>query len=451
MAQDRKRVVWFEGMTLDPHHFQQWDRHQQSVFNARLRAIAPQGWGVSQLEIDEDRLANGELVLIEAVGVMPDGLTFDIPELIPVPEVRNVQEHFPATEEKVRVFLAIPAERKRGRNVQLQGANQQRETRFIAESAEVVDENTGSHERPVEVARTNVHVRFANESQRGYSTLPIAEVVRTGRGFTLSDQFLPPCLHVSASERLIEMSRRVLELLITKGDDLAERKRNAFSQRELSPSDITALNLLGTVNTYIPQLNQYHSSGQSHPRAFFQTLTMLAGQLSTYVENSPVYPRDLPTYDHAASGECFNRVETILRQMLGKATPSSNYQRIDMERTRESLLVAHAQRQLLEQSQLFLSTRSEQHSEEQLTNALPNMLRVASPNTIDAVLQSYTRALSVEATRRLPVGMPVDNQATYFKLEKRGPFWESILEEEGIAVFLPSDFRDIRVEMMAAT
>lgn len=451
MARDRKKVVWFEGMTLDPHHFQQWDRHRQSVLNARLRAVAPQSWGLSRLEIDEERLANGELALVECAGVMPDGLVFDVPESSPAPEARNVQEHFPATEEAVRVVLAIPAERQSGRNVQLQGTNQQRETRFVAESMEVPDENTGANERPVEVARTNVQVRFANETQQGYSTLPIAEVVRTGGGFALSDRFLPSCLYIDASERLMEMARRMLELLVTKSGDLTERKRNAFSQRELSPSDITALNLLGTVNTYIPQLNQHHASGQSHPRELFQTLTALAGQLSTYIESAPVHPRDLPTYDHTAPSEPFNRIETILRQMLGEATPSSNYQRIGLERKRESLLVASVQQSLLQEAQLFLATRSEQHTEEQLTNALPNMLRVASPDTIDAVLQSYTRALNVKATRRLPTGMPVDTQATYFKLEKRGPFWDSILEEEGIAVFLPSDFRGLDVELMAAT
>ncbi len=451
MARDRKKVVWFEGMTLDPHHFQQWDRHREGVLNARLRAVAPQGWGLSRLEIDEERLANGELALVEGTGVMPDGLVFDVPELTPAPEARNVQEHFPATEETIRVLLAIPAERPSGRNVQLQGTNQRRETRFIAESMDVPDENTGANERPVEVARTNVQVRFANEPQQGYSTLPIAEVVRTGGGYALSDRFLPPYLLINASERLKDMTRQMLELLVTKSNELSERKENAFSQRELSPSDITALNLLGTINAYIPQLNQHHAGGQHHPQGLFQTLAALAGQLSTYVENAPVYPRDLPTYEHATPSEAFNRIETILRQMLGEATPSSNYQRIGLERQRESLLVASVQQQVLEQAQLFLATRSERHSEEQLTNALPNMLRVASPDTIDAVLQSYTRALNVEATRRLPTGMPVDNQATYFKLEKRGPFWDSILEEEGIAIFLPSDFRDIDVTLMAAT
>jgi type VI secretion system protein ImpJ len=136
--------------------------------------------------------------------------------------------------------------------------------------------------------------------------------------------------------------------------------------------------------------------------------------------------------------------------MLGEATPSADYERIDLQQERENLYVGAVEQPLVDEAQLFLATRSEQHSEQKLTNALPDMLRIASPKTIDDVLQSYTQALNVKATRRLPVNMPIDNQATYFKMEKRGPFWEAISDEEGIAIFIPSDFQDVGVELIAA-
>jgi type VI secretion system protein ImpJ len=135
--------------------------------------------------------------------------------------------------------------------------------------------------------------------------------------------------------------------------------------------------------------------------------------------------------------------------MLGEATPSSDYQRVDLRRKRENVLVGEVEGTVLDEAQLFLATRSDRHSEQQLMNALPEMLRVASPNTIDDVLQSYTQALKVEATRRLPVNMPVDNQATYFRIDKRGPFWDAIRQEEGIAIFVPSDFQEVTVRLIA--
>jgi type VI secretion system protein ImpJ len=450
MTQDPRKVVWFEGMTLDPQHFQQWDRYQRSTLQARFRAVAPQGWGLSALDIDEERLSNGELALSRCTAVMPDGLLVDAPESSPLPEARNVQEHFPADAESIRVLLAIPTERQGSRNVQLQTAPEQRETRFIAEDIDVTDENSGTSPRPVKVATTNLQLHFADEARQGYSTLPLAEIERTTGGFSLREHFLPPCLLLSASGRLQDLARQTLELLVSKSDELSERRADAFSQRELSPSDVMALNLLGTVNSYIPRFKTLHAHDERHPKELFSAMTELAGELSTYIEDAPVHPRDLPTYQHEGSGEAFREVETILRQMIGAATPSSDYERIALQRDREDLYMASVSEGLLEDARLFLVAHSDRHSEEKLSNALPSMLRVASPDTIDAVLQSYTQALSIETTRRLPTGMPVDDRATYFQLEKRGPFWESILEEEGVAVFLPSDFRDTDLELMAA-
>jgi type VI secretion system protein ImpJ len=449
MSQDRKRVVWFEGMTLDPHHFQQWDRYRQDVLNARLRAVAPNGWGLLEGVVDEERLANGEFSLLQCTAVMPDGLVVDLPGTSPVPEARSVQEHLASTQETVQVLLAVPDRRSGGRNVQLQGSNGTRDPRFIAESSNVEDENTGDNPRPVEVAHTNVQVRFDDESMQGYSTLPVAQITRTGNGFELAEEYVPPCVRIGASGRLTEMTRRMLELLVARSGELREHQQEAFAQRELSPSDIRSLNLMGTLNAYIPQLNQHLSDPNTHPKALLTTLTALAGELSSYVEDAPVQPRDLPTYDHEAPSEAFRQIETTLRQMLGEATPSSDYEHVELRRKRQNVLVGDMEAAQLENWQLFLVTRSEHHSENKLTNALPEMLRVASPNTIDDVLQSYTQALNVRPTRRLPVNMPVDNQATYFKMEKRGPFWDSICQEEGIAIFVPSDFQDMDVELIA--
>ena len=110
------KVLWYEGMTLDPHHFQQWDRYHQDMLNSRVHAISRFNWGVSELAIDEDSLLNGQFNLLRCKGVTTDGLHFDIPPTDPIPNSRNIQENFPATEEALEVFLAIPVEHHGGKN-----------------------------------------------------------------------------------------------------------------------------------------------------------------------------------------------------------------------------------------------------------------------------------------------------------------------------------------------
>ncbi|MFQ5571707.1 MAG: type VI secretion system baseplate subunit TssK [Rhodothermales bacterium] len=450
MPVDRKRVVWFEGMTLDPHHFQQWDRYNQGVLNARIRALAGFDWGVSQLEIDRERLANGELVIVRGKGSMPDGLTFDMPESDEVPTPRNVQDYFPPTADRLAVFLATPVERQDGGNFLLQGAENRRQTRFHSESIFVPDENTGADARKVEVARANFQIRFGGEPVQEYTTIQVAEVLRTSAGvFVLNEQFVPTCLSVTASERLLALTRRLLELLVSQSTSLADRQHSVTKLRELSPADILALGLLGTINTYIPLLNHHLAHAESHPEALYLTLQSLAGQLTAWLPDAGVHPRNFPSYDHADLTGCFNRLDQILLDMLGGARVEANYIEIPLQLQRENLYTASIDAELLQSAQFFLVARSQEFSEGQLITELPKNLRIASPETIEAVLRGVIRALPIEHTHRIPSALPVDQQANYFLLRKTGPFWEAICDSGGVAVFVPTEISTVDLKLIA--
>jgi type VI secretion system protein ImpJ len=58
------KVVWHEGMRLDPHHFQQWDRFYSHLLNFRLQSVAPYAWGILDLNVDKDSLM---IVLLSVV------------------------------------------------------------------------------------------------------------------------------------------------------------------------------------------------------------------------------------------------------------------------------------------------------------------------------------------------------------------------------------------------
>ena len=450
MPNDRHRVVWFEGMTLDPHHFQQWDRYLQGTLNARIRALSRFDWGIADLEIDRDRLANGELVVVRANGVMPDGLAFDMPDSDDPPTPRTVQEAFGVTSDRLSVFLATPVERPDGGNVRLQDSENRRETRYLAATALVPDENTGLNARQVEIGRSNFQIRFGNEALHEYTTIQVAEVLRSSSGtFVLNDQFVPTSLSVTASERLLALTRQLLERLVTKSASLMDRYRGASMQREVSPDDMKALGLLSTINAYIPLLHHHLAHAESHPEALYLMLLSLAGRLTAYLPNVGVHPRDFPAYDHADLTGCFNQLSQILLDMLGEARVQDNYVKIPLQLRRENLYTASIDAEMLQNAQFFLVARSEEFGESQLIAELPVMLRVASPETIDAVLGSAIRALIIEHTHRFPTALPIDKQANYFELQKRGPFWEAICDGEALAIFIPKEFSGIKLELVA--
>ena len=59
------RVTWSEGMALDPHHFQQWDRYHLALLHARIRSVAPHAWGLTELQVDEEAIANARAAFMD--------------------------------------------------------------------------------------------------------------------------------------------------------------------------------------------------------------------------------------------------------------------------------------------------------------------------------------------------------------------------------------------------
>src|SRR5215813_10288619 len=96
-----RKVVWNEGMLLTPHHFQQWDNYYEEVLNSRFSSFTPYEWGILDLQINQEAIANGLFNLTRCSAVMPDGLLIKIPQAAASPEARHVQGHFNPTSESL--------------------------------------------------------------------------------------------------------------------------------------------------------------------------------------------------------------------------------------------------------------------------------------------------------------------------------------------------------------
>ena len=57
----RNKVVWSQGMFLQPHHFQQETRYIERLIDTRTRALSPFAWGFAELPLDEGLLALGRV------------------------------------------------------------------------------------------------------------------------------------------------------------------------------------------------------------------------------------------------------------------------------------------------------------------------------------------------------------------------------------------------------
>ena len=62
------KVMWTEGMFLQPQHFQQQDRFLGRQLDARIAATVAWPWGYLSLQIDDAALLQGRVMLAAARG-----------------------------------------------------------------------------------------------------------------------------------------------------------------------------------------------------------------------------------------------------------------------------------------------------------------------------------------------------------------------------------------------
>lgn len=54
------KVIWSEGMFLQPQHFQQHDRYVERLLEGRAGPLAGHAWGFVNMEVDTGALALGK-------------------------------------------------------------------------------------------------------------------------------------------------------------------------------------------------------------------------------------------------------------------------------------------------------------------------------------------------------------------------------------------------------
>jgi type VI secretion system protein ImpJ len=446
---NRQKVIWYEGMCLDPHHFQQWDRHHRFLLDFSLRSVAPYAWGVSELSIDKEALANGQFTLWRCRGIMPDGLAFNIPEDDPAPLSRSVKEVFRPTESRLLACLTIPLERDRGRNCRLEEETDARESRFFLKNIAVLDDNTGADERAVGVGQGNFQIRFGAESMEDLCVLKIAEIVRAADGsFVLSDRFIPPCLALEGSNILMAMIRRLVELLVARTSALSS-SLSGFLAGESAPQDLRFFLALKTLNTYVPVINHFFSVAKIHPEDLYRKLLELAGQLTTFLPEGGVQTRNFPLYDHDNLSECFSQLDLQIRMALDSLVPSAKFTKIPLERRGESLYVSRSIDAGLLQKAKFYLIVSGDLPERKMIDEIPNNFRVASPDIMTMILSSFQKALPLKFVSSPPPGIPKKENACFFQMDSAGPFWEAIVRSNALAVFVPKEWTPLTVEVIA--
>ena len=442
-----KKVIWNEGMFLTPHHFQQWDRYNESLFAERLQSLSPFGWGVSDLSIDTDGLINGSFTLLSFRGILPDGLMIRTPDQDMLPETRSITELFPPSSDHLDVYLGVPVYNPGTVNYRLNDSPVSRATRFIAEYVKVPDDNTGENVREIAVARKNLKIFFTGEEMDGYIVIKIAELVRTPGGtITLRETYIPPSLTITSSSYLMRLIRGLQEVMSAKSSSLSGIQRRAAESGSSGSVDVVQLTLLQTINAYIPLLSHINNIGKVHPEFLYITLLRFTGELSIF--STSYNPADLPAYVHTDLSRTFRELDQKIRSVIEGATPVQCIT-IPLEKTRENVWTGRVSDERLFASSQFYLVVSGNIPEEQIREFIPKRVKAGSAHELDMIVSTAMPGVRLYYTPRPPASIPVKPGEQHFRLENHGEFWDLITRSRTISFYVPADLRGLRFELVA--
>ncbi len=442
-----QRLVWSEGMFVSPQHLQALDRFHEASLAARVAALAPCDWGVVEVELDRAALGAGQVRLQRFCGILPDGTPLAFGESDPAaPPARSPAEHFPATLRALPVHLGIPRERDGVPAYADESAGAAR-TRWITAARPVQDSTAPSGATvPVAFARPNTVLLFGEEMQEDCDRIQIAELVRSATGqLALSEGYVPPALRLGASQPLVSRLRELVTRVVAKQRELSDGRR----QREGSPSDVTAADLarmlqLLALGGAIPLLSHLaETAEEATPRDAYLALTHLAGQLSAF--STELDPATFPRFAHADLRSTFDPLFAGLGAVLG-GIALARYQSVPLEQRPGGLHLARIQDDAVLRSQLFLAVKSDL-AEQQIAEQLPRLCKVASTAEIQGLVQAAAPGLPLQVVHRPPPELPLRQGTLYFSLATGDRYWQGILANRNIAIYLPPPFDPARTKL----
>ena len=418
------RPLWAKGIFMSPQHFQ-----QQGLWNtlcdeqvARIASADP--WGVQGVAFDKQALSVERLQVNALTVRLPDGTWIDTDIADRLPPARSLND-VPKHVDAVVALIGLPLIDAQGANCVEEGQRPARPRRYVREYLHVVDLH-GDGKDEISVERHALALLFDFESHDDYVTCPIGRFVRNTQGrFEADLAFVPPCLMLSASDRLIARIQRLSEILAAKSASLAHRRKERSDQiADYAVADVSLFWLLHSVNTTWPELARLCQAPDQHPERLYAVLARLAGSLLTFSMTETL--QSIPAYDHCAPDQVFAELEALIRTLLDTVIPSSVVS-IALDHPRATAWSGRFNDpRLVENIDYYLAVRAAMPAHE-LLEQFPRLCKIGAPDDVQHIINTALPGIPLRAMLRLPAAIPVRIDHHYFALDGTHPAFRRMM------------------------
>jgi type VI secretion system protein ImpJ len=437
------KVVWSEGLFLQPQHFQQHDRYFERLVEGRTAPLLGYSWGFHSIELNRHSAKLGKVQLTTARGIFPDGTPFDFPgegrPPLPLDIDGDIRSEF--------VVLALPMRRPGMEETDAADAQDNTLARFSVEEREITDSNaSSSNSTSVHIGQLRLRLMRKRDVTDAYTTLDVAHVTerRADNQLVLQSEFIPPMLSVGSDVTLNGYVTELQGLLHQRGDTLAARVAQPGRGGVAEVADFL---MLQTVNRYEPVFVHVLAHSQLHPERLFSTCLGLAGDLATFTSANR-RPPTYPEYQHDALVNCFGPLMADLRRSLSMVMEQSAIP-IELQERKYGVRVANINDQELLKNADFVLAVNAQVAAKILRDQFPAQVKIGSVERIRDLVNLALPGVPLHSLPVAPRQIPFHAGFCYFELERGCEMWTQLERSGGLAMHIAGEFPGLTLELWA--
>lgn len=440
----KNKVVWQEGLFVRPQHFQQQQRFNDYLMDSHLTAISGFTWGFTELSINQQQLGQGKVVLDKAVGCMPDGTVFSLPDQDVLPPPFQ-----PATldsEASRTLYLALPISHDAVNEIAGRRSTGQGNGRYRLNYVDVRDLHTDEGDAvQLVLGQLLPFVVSGADDLSSFTVLPLCRIEGRDADGTLSldPTFIPTCQTVRASQVLTNYLNEIKGAIHSRAGDLAER---IGSPEQSGIADVAEFMMLQMLNRNQTRFSHRSSLSVLHPETLYLDLAGLLGELMTFTSASRL-PSDYDVYDHQDLTKTFHRLLPAVRKELSIVL-RPRAQNLPLSKNDNIYQASINDTQLLQDASFVLAVHA-QVPHDQLLRQFVQQSKISSPDKIRNVVSVQVPGIQLLPLSAAPRQLPFHANYIYFSLDKAGKAWSDVVTSSAIALHVSGSFPALDMQLWA--
>ncbi|MFA6412758.1 MAG: type VI secretion system baseplate subunit TssK [Syntrophales bacterium] len=452
MTDPIRPVFWYQGLFLQPQHFQWQDLHDQYRLYPLQNYLQPYFWGLGQLRIQEESLKNQMFEILEMQILFRDGTWIVFPGTGDV-QPRSFKGIWTEMDKPFNIYLGLRKWNPRGGNVtvlknpdDLSGVA----TRFAspADPEETKDLHQSGPSAQIKFLSHVLRIFWENEVEGAgdYELLPLAQLEFNGNEIILSPTYIPPVLSIASSDILAGLVKGIREEVTLRCSVLEEYKHPKLNQTAQAAQDSDESNYmvfllaLRALIRYVPLLH-HHTEGSPHvhPWTVYGILRSLVGELSAFTDRIDALGRLkdgtelLPPYRHDQLGSCFQEVKILIDELLnGIMIGAENVIHLIREGDYFRALIPV---ETFDNRNLFYLMLRSSVNKEEWEQTIQHMVKISSAERLPILIKRALPGMPLDQITILPPGLPRRPDSTYFRLERSNTEWSEIQKQQNICLY----------------